>query len=121
MQLTKNFNINEFACKDGTAVPTELVANAIELAANLQALRNELGKPIIINSAYRSPTHNALVGGSPNSQHLLCKAADLRTDTPRQLAETIFRLIAAGKMKEGGVGVYSTFVHYDIRGTKARW
>ena len=24
-------------------------------------------------------------------------------------------------MKEGGVGLYNGFVHYDIRGTKARW
>jgi len=32
-------------------------------------------------------------------------------------------LIRAGKMKEGGVGLYVSqgFVHYDIRGTRARW
>jgi hypothetical protein len=33
----------------------------------------------------------------------------------------IENLIAQGKIIEGGVGIYPTFVHYDIRGTKARW
>lgn len=36
----------------------------------LQALRNALGKPMIINSAYRSPEHNRRVGGAKASQHL---------------------------------------------------
>ena len=31
------------------------------------------------------------------------------------------QLIKEGKMKEGGIGIYSTFVHYDVRGWKARW
>jgi uncharacterized protein YcbK (DUF882 family) len=26
-----------------------------------------------------------------------------------------------GKMKQGGLGTYPNLVHYDIRGTKARW
>ena len=33
----------------------------------------------------------------------------------------IEKLIKEGKMKQGGIGIYKGFIHYDIRGTKARW
>ncbi|MGV4526252.1 YcbK family protein, partial [Ornithobacterium rhinotracheale] len=97
--------------------------NLRELASNLQELRNYLGKPIIVNSGYRSVAHNRKIGGKVNSQHLQGKAADIRVDgvTPERLASIIERLIYNGKMKQGGLGIYPTFVHYDIRGTKTRW
>ena len=122
-KLTTNFRLEEFKCKDGSHVPNEYLTNVIELAKNLQVLRDYIGKPIIINSAYRSPKHNAKVGGAKNSQHLLAKASDLKVSgiTPKELANTIEKLIEAGKMKQGGIGVYKTFTHYDIRGAKARW
>jgi hypothetical protein len=41
--------------------------------------------------------------------------------TPKQVAEVIERLIAEKKMKEGGIGIYKTWLHYDHRNTKARW
>ncbi|WP_323014531.1 YcbK family protein, partial [Devosia sp.] len=43
----------------------------------LQKLRNVLGKPLIITSAYRSEAHNEAVGGAKNSQHRLGKAFDV--------------------------------------------
>jgi uncharacterized protein YcbK (DUF882 family) len=123
MKLSKNFSLDEFKCKDGTQVPLELRQNVIELAANLQVLRDYLGAPIHINSGYRTPAYNAKVGGKKESKHLLAQAGDITTKnkTPRQLAAIIEKLIAEGKMKQGGLGVYPGFVHYDIRGKKARW
>lgn len=123
MKLTKNFNLSEFACKDGTQVPENLIGNVKELANNLQVLRDVVGIPLHINSSYRTISHNKREKGSPKSQHLLAKAADLRTDkyTPKELASIILKLIEKGQMKQGGVGIYSTFVHYDIRGFAARW
>lgn len=123
MKLTKNFILNEFACKDGTPVPERLHANALELAQNLQVLRDDIGEPLKILSGYRTPAWNRKVGGKPNSFHLRAMAADLTTKsfTPRQLHARILKLIKAGKMKEGGLGLYSGFVHYDTRGTAARW
>ena len=41
--------------------------------------------------------------------------------TPKEVALVIEGLIESGKMKEGGIGVYPTFTHYDIRNRKARW
>ena len=124
-KLTENFSLEEFKCKDGSDIPNEYLPNAIQLAKNLQVLRDFIKKPITINSGYRSPKYNASekVKGAKNSQHLLAKAADLRVDgiTPKELAKVIESLIKDGKMQQGGVGIYPTFVHYDIRGTKARW
>lgn len=122
-QLTKNFALNEFACKDGTPVPKELQANAMELAKNLQVLRDYINAPIHLSSAYRTPKHNKAVGGEDDSYHLKAMAGDLTTKkyTPKQLKAIILKLIAEGKMKQGGIGLYKGFVHYDIRGWAARW
>jgi uncharacterized protein YcbK (DUF882 family) len=119
--MTKNFQLAEFKCNDGTPVPLELVPNVKLLAQNLQVLRDELGVPIVLNSAYRTKAYNERIGGKANSMHLKAMAADIRTSKPKELAATIERLIKEGKMRQGGIGIYGTFVHYDVRGTKARW
>lgn len=123
MRLTKNFTKREFKSKDGSKMPIEVLENVKELAFNLQVLRDFLGEPLRINSAYRSEAHNRAVGGSSKSQHLLGKASDLRVKglDSDDLYHIIESLINDGKMKEGGLGLYNSFVHYDIRGTKARW
>lgn len=124
MQLTKNFTRQEFDCKDGTIVPDKYLENCRKVAKNLQVLRDTLKVPITITgSGYRTPSHNAKVGGAKNSQHLYCNAADINAKgyTPKKLASEIEKLIASGKMEQGGIGIYKGFVHYDRRGTKARW
>jgi uncharacterized protein YcbK (DUF882 family) len=47
------------------------------IVQKLYALRNYIKKPVIINSAYRCPAHNAAVGGNNNSQHLKGAAVDI--------------------------------------------
>lgn len=124
MQITPHFRSKEFNCKDGTHVPNQYMPNVKALAQQLEVLRAALGnKPIIITSGYRTPAHNKKVGGADNSQHLTASAADIvvKGVPPEQIAATLQQLITAGKIKEGGVGLYDNFVHYDIRGTAARW
>lgn len=123
MKLTENFHLNEFASKDGAETPCEAQVNLKELALNLQALRDELGLPIVINSGYRSPAHNKRVGGAKSSQHLLGKAADIRVPgvEAREVYAKIEQLIKKGNMKNGGLGKYANFTHYDVRDTPARW
>ncbi len=124
MKLTQDFNLIEFACHDGTPVPKKYYDNVKELAENLQVLRDFVNEPVVISgSGYRTEAHNKKVKGAKQSRHLVAKAADIsvKSKTPKQLARVIEKLIAEGKMKQGGIGVYPGFVHYDIRGTKARW
>ena len=121
--MTKNFKIKEFECKGGCDMPLEVYENIIKLASQLQFLRDYTGRPITINSAYRCPDHNAKVGGSKTSQHLLGKAADITIQSlkPAEVFVLIEDLIDMGHLLQGGLGLYDTFVHYDIRKTKARW
>lgn len=123
MQLTKNFTRQEFDCRDGTAVPDELLPNVIEVAENLQVLRDYLNESVHVNSGWRSEEYNKKIGGKPKSQHPKGKAADItvKSKTPRQLYNIIEKLISQKKMKQGGLGLYPEFVHYDTRGVKARW
>ena len=85
MQLTPNFNLNEFHFRDSRKIPPEYMPNVKELAANLQVLRDEIGAPIHINSCYRPPDYNKKIGGAKTSQHLTASAADItcKTHTPK--------------------------------------
>lgn len=123
MQLTENFSIGEFACKDGTQVPDELKDNVLKLAQNLQVIRDTIGKPLQILSGYRSPAWNKKVGGKPRSFHMRAMAADLTVKdmTPKQLHKVILKLIDEKKIKNGGLGLYAGFVHYDIGPANRRW
>ncbi|GLB51710.1 hypothetical protein NBRC110019_07490 [Neptunitalea chrysea] len=129
MQLTENFNKSEFECKDGSVMPYSVLQNVKELAKNLQVLRDYLGVPITLTNGYRSPHYNDVVlpsrgyKTSKNSQHKKGKAGDIKAQgkSPLQVKSAIEHLIATGKMKQGGVGIYKTFIHYDIRGYRARW
>ena len=124
-RLTNNFDLKEFACNDSakTDVPAKYVCNAQKVAKNLQVLRDYLKKPIYINSAYRTPAYNKAIGGATSSQHLTASAADIRVQgmSSKQVYDSILTLISLGKMHNGGVGLYRTFVHYDVRNLPARW
>lgn len=118
-KLTAHFLINEFACKDGTAVPVHLLSNVRALAVNLEIIRAFFGVPIIINSGYRTPAYNKFVGGVPASQHLLANAVDIvvKGYSPFFVFGVIRDLMKRGAIESGAVILYNKFVHYDRRGT----
>ena len=122
MQLTNNFSLEEFECKCGCEMPEFVKKNIIELAENLQVLRDDVGR-LDLTNAYRCKFHNADVGGSVNSQHLKGKAADIKSKTlsPNEIAVRTNDLMKNESFKLGGIGIYNTFTHVDIRGTRARW
>jgi hypothetical protein len=125
-KVTPNFSWSEFGSKDGSPTPNKYKANILKLAKNLEVLREAAGgRPMALTSGYRSPEHNSNVGGEDNSQHLFGKAADIRIKgvSPTDVHALIEKLIAKGKMAQGGLGLYvdKGFVHYDIRGNKVRW
>ena len=114
--LSKNFSRKEFECKCGCG----LCNPSPRLVQALQKLRDLIGRPITITSAHRCPKHNAKVGGVPNSQHVQGIAVDIQVKgmTPKEIAkcaETIKDFYA------GGIGIYKTFVHLDVRTKQARW
>ena len=98
LRLTKNFTLDELTVtsKPIRNDPNDSeIKNLAALAVNiLQPLRDAIGKPIHINSAFRSESVNRLVGGSPTSQHRLGQAADIRVDgmSSKQLAKRIVEL-----------------------------
>lgn len=122
-KITKNFSLQEFNSKCGRPIPNNVLPNIIELAKNLQVLRDAVNKSISITSGYRSPEHNSKVKGAKNSQHVKGTAADIKVAgmTPKEVALVIEGLVESGKMKQGGIGIYPSWVHYDIRGKKSRW
>lgn len=122
-KLTDNFSLKEFASHDGKPFTEEAKVNLSTLAKNLQVLRNDVKKPVTIMSGYRSPQHNKNVGGASKSQHMMGMAADIKIPgmTPKQIYNKIEELIGKGQMQQGGMGLYPTFVHYDVREGKARW
>tara|TARA_R110000824_G_scaffold3750_1_gene17838 strand:- start:3899 stop:4321 length:423 start_codon:yes stop_codon:yes gene_type:complete len=122
-QLTKNFKLSEFRCRDGSDVPNEYIDYVQRLAENLQILRDHIQKPIRVISGYRSPKYNTKIKGARRSQHMLAKAADIIVHgmKPKEIHQIVLQLIREGKLKKGGVGLYKYFVHYDIRGFNARW
>jgi hypothetical protein len=109
------------ATKDATRIPetVTIVNNIIALARELQKVRNQIGRPFIINSWYRPPAINQDVGGVSNSQHLYGKAVDLQVPgySGRRIANAIML------SWNGGIGIYSSIpdiVHLDI-GPKRMW
>lgn len=123
MRLSKNFSKSEFECRCGCEMPKEVLNNVQKLANQLQIIRNKVNVPITINSAYRCPKHNSIIGGAKSSQHLQGKASDIVIEgySNDDVADLIEELIASGDILQGGLGRYNSFTHYDIRKTKARW
>ena len=78
----------------------------------------DIGKLVTITSAYRTPPHNFREGGTTYSQHLYGKAADIKISgvTPKKVAD-----YAETLLPEGGIGIYNTFTHIDVRPVKSRW
>ena len=124
-QLSPAFRVREFRCRDGT--DTILIDEG--LVVLLQCIREHFGKPLHITSGYRTAAHNAAVGGSKSSQHLLGRAADFWVeDTPvASVAAYAETLLPA----RGGIGRYpkdashpkrrTGWVHIDTRADKSRW
>ena len=114
-KLSTNFRVREFACKDGT----DPIFVDSELVEVLQKIRTHFGKPVTITSAYRTPTRNKAVGGTTYSQHLYGRAADIKVNgvTPKNVAAYAEKLMP----NKGGIGIYGTFTHVDVRSAKSRW
>lgn len=78
--------------------PKDVKDNLEHLANNLlDPIRLMWGKPIIVNSGYRSPNLNKAVGGVPNSNHLTGEAADITTGTKQDNLK-LFEMIKSSNL-----------------------
>lgn len=116
--LSKNFKSDEFECKCGKCQITYIDTDLVRYA---QMIRAHFDAPVIINSAYRCPSHNAKVGGASKSQHVLGTAADISVKgvNPAEVAKY------AESIGILGIGLYEgsdgNFVHIDTRTKKSFW
>ena len=119
----KYFSISEML-KSNTAIKQRLWNGAPkEAEENLRALVDEVldplreayGRPIRVNSGYRCPKLNTLVGGTPNSQHMRGEAADIQpvVGNEADLPELARILIENGKFDQ--LIIYPTFIHVSYR------
>ncbi|CAM3634947.1 MULTISPECIES: D-Ala-D-Ala carboxypeptidase family metallohydrolase [Thalassospira] len=109
----KNFSPAEIACRGSGSL--RINEDALD---KLQALRDRLGKPLIVRSAYRSPAHNRAVGGAPRSTHMDGTAFDIAMANHDPVAFEA----AAREVGFLGFGFYprSDFMHIDL-GPARQW
>lgn len=108
----KDFTAREMACRG-----TGKLAIDEDAMDKLQALRDRLGRPVIVNSAFRSKEHNTAVGGAKASLHLKARAFDVRMDNHdphefRRAAEAVGFTGFGGYRKQG-------FMHIDTGRARA--
>ena len=113
--ISKHFDRREFACHCGCGYDTV----DVELIRVLENLREVFEQPVIINSGTRCASHNTVIGGVPDSQHILGKAADIRVSHID--AKTVAHYLVKKYPDRYGIGRYSDFTHIDVRPDRSRW
>jgi uncharacterized protein YcbK (DUF882 family) len=110
--LSPHFSRHEFDSRDGSLPDDETL---YRLVAHLEALRCIAGSnPLRIVSGYRTPEHNAAVGGARRSRHMVGDAVDLEYGAVR-----VTHAEQAGFTGIGSRNIYAT--HVDLRPRPARW
>jgi len=110
----KHFSYKDFDSPDMLGSGNLMDENFLQM---LDEVRDKFGKPIVINSGYRSQEHNAAVGGKPKtetskgSSHMYGLAADIKCDNSVDRFHLIFLLQETGFQR---IGVAKTFIHVDL-------
>jgi hypothetical protein len=121
MNLSEHFSLEELTASetasrngwDNTPNATEL-ANLVRLAAFLEEVKTVLGgKPVMINSAFRSKLVNDGVGSKDSSQHRVGCAADIRVPsmTPDEVVKAV---IASGIKYDQIIREFDRWTHISI-------
>jgi uncharacterized protein YcbK (DUF882 family) len=128
-RLSPHFVVEEFDCHDGTKVMARDY-NGLEYLCKtyLEPLRRKYGS-VTVNSGFRTAAYNRRIGGASQSFHIYTihdgndQAADITCarGTPADWHRTLNWIRQHKRGGKGGLGLYRTFVHCDIRDYKADW
>ena len=125
-KISDNFWLHEFECKCDIDHECKI---SVKLIDKMQVLRNYLNdlakrlnafknpdKPIsiTITSGDRCEDHNLIVGGRPDSQHLLSCANDMKVNNYKRLRYDKLAMICIN-LSFTGIGVYQNRLHLDVR------
>lgn len=124
MKLSEHFSLEELTASEiaerkslnNTPNASEIL-NLTRLAAFLEKVRAILGKPIIVNSAFRSKAVNDAVGSKDTSQHRIGCAADIRVIgmKPDEICRAI---INSDLQYDQIIREFDSWVHISIPNTK---
>ena len=128
-KISKYFTVEEVQCRCGKCkIPKDVMSNLVKLTAEMDVLREKIGKPIYLSCAYRCLEHNRKIGSEDTSQHVKGLACDfyVKGMTEEEMFKFASNLSAndAGKKRSltkfNGVGYYPNrnFCHVDIRPKK---
>lgn len=107
-QISKNFKVSEFRCKDGSDL---VMIDTDFVISKLQRIRDHFNVPVTLNSAYRTPSYNNKIGGATNSYHTKGRAFDIVVKGVP--VEEVAKYAVSIGIK--GVIKYNTFTHIDSR------
>jgi len=110
----KYFNYDEFDSPDELGSGKHMDQDLLNMIDRARAL---YGKPIVVNSGFRTESHNKKVGGVSSSSHLKGLAIDVACIRSKDRFEMLTALIEAGFNR---IGVASTFIHVDIDKNKSQ-
>ena len=105
-QGIKHFKAHEFRCKHCGEILIE--SGLIKI---LERLREHLGKPVVVTSAYRCRVHNKRVGGVPNSAHVRGYAVDIKCTNSLERQRILEFLLGRGVKR---IGIHLRFIHFDL-------
>ena len=122
-KLSAHFSVKEFACPCCGACNVDK-----RLLDLLEAMRADLGRPLVITSGCRCPAHNREIGGAPNSEHIawrkepgveaFCTAADLKAPSSAARFDLVRAALDAG-CERIGVYAHKAIVHVGVADDEA--
>lgn len=117
--MTEHFSLQELCFTNhrqfDNTPNAEQTENLQRLAEFLEKVRSLLGKPILIDSAFRSPEVNQAVGSTSKSQHLRGCAADFRV--PGMTPAEVVKAIVASDLRYDQIILELGWTHISIPNT----
>ena len=110
----KYFKLEEFDSSDEPGSGAKMHEEILHM---LDAVRKEYGKPIKINSGYRTEARNKKIGGVPNSSHLKGLAVDISCKNSKDRFALVKLFLKVGFTR---IGIASSFIHVDVDKTKSQ-